>query len=214
VVDDWLAEQGGIDWLPSVEEEIESATARTRRSRDRAGRYGRSETAGHGREGNGDEARSAVSAVVRRRRVFLVLGLGVLVILAILLPLIPFGGSGGQQAVTAYSSDSASGQTGTRSQGNAAPPATAASRARAASKPLTVELPRSGLLHRGDAGAAVVTLQKALSAVGFDAGSPDGDFGVQTEAAVVGFQKANGLVPDGVVGKQTAAKLNAALAAR
>jgi peptidoglycan hydrolase-like protein with peptidoglycan-binding domain len=152
--------------------------------------------------------------------VFLVLGLGVLAALAILVPLMPFGASGGQQAETASGNGGASGQTGTQSQGttSAAPPATAPSRARpttrSASKPLTVKLPQSGLLRRGDAGAAVVTLQKALSAVGFDAGSPDGDFGATTEAAVVGFQKANGLVPDGVLGEHTAGKLNTALAAQ
>jgi peptidoglycan hydrolase-like protein with peptidoglycan-binding domain len=76
-----------------------------------------------------------------------------------------------------------------------------------------VKLPQSGWLRGGDAGAAVVTLQKALLALGFDPGTPDGDFGAKTEAAVVGFQVAKTLDPDGVVGEKTASKLNAALRA-
>lgn len=38
--------------------------------------------------------------------------------------------------------------------------------------------------------------------------SADGDFGPQTKAAVIAFQKANGLTPDGIVGRATTAKLN------
>ena len=37
----------------------------------------------------------------------------------------------------------------------------------------------------------------------------DGDFGPQTKASVITFQKANGLTPDGIVGPQTMAALNA-----
>jgi putative chitinase len=57
---------------------------------------------------------------------------------------------------------------------------------------------------RGD---DVVTLQRLLKARGFDPGAPDGDFGPGTEAAVIAFQKSEGLTPDGIVGPQTLNKL-------
>jgi peptidoglycan L-alanyl-D-glutamate endopeptidase CwlK len=57
--------------------------------------------------------------------------------------------------------------------------------------------------HGGD----VVALQQALKAHGFDPGVPDGDFGHGTEAAVIAFQKSEGLKPDGIVGPQTQDKL-------
>jgi peptidoglycan L-alanyl-D-glutamate endopeptidase CwlK len=56
-------------------------------------------------------------------------------------------------------------------------------------------------------GADVMALQKALAARGFDPGAPDGDFGPGTEAAVMAFQRSEGLAPDGVVGPRTLDKL-------
>ena len=41
----------------------------------------------------------------------------------------------------------------------------------------------------------------------FDCGNVDGDFGVKTKAAVMAFQKAKGLVQDGIVGPKTWSKL-------
>jgi peptidoglycan L-alanyl-D-glutamate endopeptidase CwlK len=55
----------------------------------------------------------------------------------------------------------------------------------------------------GSTGPEVKRLQQALKDQGFDPGSIDGDFGSGTEAAVIAFQKSEGLTPDGVVGKQT-----------
>lgn len=57
------------------------------------------------------------------------------------------------------------------------------------------------LLKMGDSGEFVQRIQRAL---GLDA---DGDFGPNTKAAVIAFQKKQGLHPDGVVGAQTWAKL-------
>jgi peptidoglycan L-alanyl-D-glutamate endopeptidase CwlK len=58
-------------------------------------------------------------------------------------------------------------------------------------------------------GADVVALQKALKARGFDPGVADGDFGPATEAAVIGFQKSEGLTPpDGIGGPQTLDRLS------
>lgn len=55
----------------------------------------------------------------------------------------------------------------------------------------------------------VVILQKALIAAGYSVGSdgPDGKFGYNTRAAVIRFQRDNGLYIDGVVGAKTWAKL-------
>src|SRR4051794_10127885 len=57
-------------------------------------------------------------------------------------------------------------------------------------------------------GADVVALQQALKAHGFDPGVTDGDFGHGTEAAVIAFQKSEGLMPDGMVGSQPGEKLS------
>lgn len=57
------------------------------------------------------------------------------------------------------------------------------------------------VLKMGDRGEDVKKLQGALRLV------PDGDFGPATKAAVIALQKKNGLYADGVVGKNTWARL-------
>jgi putative chitinase len=52
-------------------------------------------------------------------------------------------------------------------------------------------------------GAEVVKLQERLKELGFNPGKIDGDFGPGTEAAVVAFQKSEGLLADGIVGVNT-----------
>ena len=85
-------------------------------------------------------------------------------------------------------------------------------------------LPEGTKLQRGeDAGESDLTvstdpeliesLQRALVSAGYDPGTPDGTFGEATEAAVIAFQQANGLTPDGIVGPETADALNTAVAA-
>lgn len=59
----------------------------------------------------------------------------------------------------------------------------------------------------GSRGDAVRKLQELLNALGYDCGSVDGIFGSKTKAAVLAFQKANGLAADGIVGPLTWAKL-------
>jgi N-acetylmuramoyl-L-alanine amidase len=61
-------------------------------------------------------------------------------------------------------------------------------------------------------GPVVKAIQSALKAAGFDPGKIDGKFGPHTTAAVVAFQNAHGLAPDGEVGKLTAAALQVDLA--
>ncbi|HEV7350951.1 peptidoglycan-binding protein [Telluribacter sp.] len=58
-------------------------------------------------------------------------------------------------------------------------------------------------LHLHSSGADVVLLQEKLKALGFNPGRIDGDFGPGTEAAVIAFQKSEGLLADGVVGTKT-----------
>jgi hypothetical protein len=69
----------------------------------------------------------------------------------------------------------------------------------------------SQTLSPGATGSEVKTLQQALKALGFDPGTPDGNYGPSTESAVSKFQAANGLATDGVVGPATLAKLQQAL---
>lgn len=55
-------------------------------------------------------------------------------------------------------------------------------------------------------------VQAALSRLGFAPGPVDGEWGPKTKAAVIAFQKAAELTPDGVVGPQTTRALQAAVA--
>lgn len=67
-------------------------------------------------------------------------------------------------------------------------------------------------IRRGSKGNDVAYVQAILADLGYDLGNAgvDGDFGRKTEEAVVAFQKANGLNPDGVVGPLTYAALESA----
>ena len=62
-------------------------------------------------------------------------------------------------------------------------------------------------LSVGSRGPQVQLLQLALQRAGYAPGAADGVFGGQTMTAVTAFQRANGLVPDGVAGVQTHAAL-------
>ncbi|HNB01823.1 MAG: peptidoglycan-binding protein [Nitrosomonas sp.] len=55
----------------------------------------------------------------------------------------------------------------------------------------------------GDSGKDIKRIQTALKDKGFNPGALDGEFGPGTEAAVIAFQKSEGLVADGVIGTQT-----------
>ena len=58
-------------------------------------------------------------------------------------------------------------------------------------------------LRSGDRGAQVAFLQLALQRAGYDAGALDGIFGSRTQAAVIAFQRAARLTPDGIAGART-----------
>lgn len=67
----------------------------------------------------------------------------------------------------------------------------------------TREIGMRTVLRRGSEGREVEQLQRLLAEKGFRPGRIDGRFGPATEAAVLAFQLANGLLADGVVGPLT-----------
>lgn len=73
-------------------------------------------------------------------------------------------------------------------------------------------LPKSGtadavVLKQGSTGTLVKTMQTKLINWGYLSGKADGIFGSKTKAAVIYFQRRNGLTPDGIVGTKTAQAL-------
>ena len=65
-------------------------------------------------------------------------------------------------------------------------------------------------LEQGDENSAVKAMQKRLKELGFYKNTIDGEFGSSTKAAVIAFQKANGLTANGVATTATLNKLYAA----
>lgn len=63
--------------------------------------------------------------------------------------------------------------------------------------------PQYHTLRRGDQGPEVVTLQQALTELGYLKGAADGNFGTGTMTAVKEFQEAEGLDADGIAGRLT-----------
>lgn len=70
-------------------------------------------------------------------------------------------------------------------------------------KPRCVNVCANRILQRGSSGVCVTTLQRMLAGRGFNPGPIDGQFGPQTHSTVICFQKASGIVADGIVGPQT-----------
>lgn len=70
-------------------------------------------------------------------------------------------------------------------------------------------MPAYRTIRQGDRGEDVKKMQEILIRDGFNVGSTgaDGIFGKNTKAAVVDFQKANGLAADGICGPRTWEKL-------
>jgi len=64
-----------------------------------------------------------------------------------------------------------------------------------------------GTLRNGNSGTQVKVLQWLLNENGYGAGNADGIYGNNTLKAVKAYQKAKGLTVDGIVGKNTWAKL-------
>lgn len=62
-------------------------------------------------------------------------------------------------------------------------------------------------LKKGSKGAEVTRLQQALIELGYLSGAADGDFGQNTQDAVILFQAVNGLSADGIAGAKTLSTL-------
>lgn len=63
------------------------------------------------------------------------------------------------------------------------------------------------VLKLGSTGPDVVALQQRLTALGYNTGTANGNFGTGTQTAVMNFQKAKNIQADGVVGPTTWAAL-------
>ncbi|MDE7373360.1 MAG: spore cortex-lytic enzyme [Clostridia bacterium] len=70
--------------------------------------------------------------------------------------------------------------------------------------PLDNGVADAAVLKQGSTGATVKTMQTKLINWGYLSGKADGIFGAKTKAAVIKFQRNNGLTADGVVGTKTA----------
>lgn len=65
----------------------------------------------------------------------------------------------------------------------------------------------SAVVQQGDRGQEVTAIQQRLQQLGYFKGNITGYFGSLTKGAVIQFQQAKGLTPDGVVGRTTEASL-------
>jgi hypothetical protein len=199
--DDWLLDD--VDWgEPGSRPSSEPATGETP-ARQRSGLIPEAGRA------VGDQA--GIHPDIRRRRIAALAALALLLGCAVVIPLVVLGGN--DNSVEQTTPPTTTPTTATAPTTTQAPTTTATSTApTTTTASLHVTLPGGESLKRGDTGAAVTQLQKGLVALGFSAGTPDGNFGSGTEAAVVDFQQSNDLTPDGVVGTDTVRLLNAALA--
>ena len=73
------------------------------------------------------------------------------------------------------------------------------------------EVADAAVLKQGSKGDLVKTMQQRLIKWGYLSGTADGIFGAKTKAAVILFQKRNGLVADGIVGTKTAQAMGISL---
>lgn len=62
-------------------------------------------------------------------------------------------------------------------------------------------------LRKGSEGSLVESIQNFLTGKGYNVGSADGRFGEQTRQGVIGWQRKNGLLADGVIGNVTLATM-------
>lgn len=75
----------------------------------------------------------------------------------------------------------------------------------------TPDVAQAAVLKQGSRGDSVKTVQQKFIRWGYLKGSADGIFGAKTKAAVIAFQKKNGLTADGIIGTRTAQALGISL---
>jgi hypothetical protein len=228
-LDDWFGEISDEDWSEDAEKFVEQRRAAPVRRGHRApeggiGRDGLTRSPPQARAAATTEARRG--AVERRRAVaalvvLLLIGLGAGAAVLLL--------RDGAESPVTTAPRSPTVTTPARTETDALPttPTTTTPRTTtptaSSEDAATFTLPEGTKLQRGEAVGEsdltvstdpelVMELQRALARAGFDPGSPDGTFGQRTEEAVIAFQQANGLSPDGIVGPETADALSSAVA--
>jgi hypothetical protein len=218
-VDDWLAEQGDLDWFDDPRHGEAAAAGSSQTERPESGYRSANPLGLRPDDRPQGAAPAGPETIVRRRRILALLALALLVVTAIAVAIAASGGgsSRGSPAAVGSTAQNTSEPSTTR-PGTTTTPATGQPTTPAQTQPtplstsLRVTLPAAGKLSIGDSGSAVVTLQKLLAALKLKVGPPDGNFGPRTQAAVTAFQTAHALNPDGIVGPATAQKLNERLA--
>jgi hypothetical protein len=99
---------------------------------------------------------------------------------------------------------------GSNKSANNNPPTTPTTPTTTRSQTPAIPLLPAATVKLGDHGNALKELQRALRSLGYTAGTIDGVFGASTQKALIAFQTAHHLTPDGVLGPATrAALLNA-----
>ena len=219
-LDDWLGDISDLDWSENAAERAErqGVEPSSQEVPLRAGDLGREPTADRSATARPVAARPR-RAVIERRRLaaglVLAVGLGLAVVISMLLLR-----DGGQAPVTPVAEPATTTAAPSESSGSSTPvttlptsPSTTTTTTPSTPGASTFTLPEGTKLRLGEGDPAVISeLQQALSSAGYDLGRADGTFGPRTKAAVVAFQQANGLSPDGVVGPDTASALNSTLA--
>jgi Putative peptidoglycan binding domain len=189
--DDWFADEGDLDWAhdprheddyPEWPQEERKSTGLTRPPR---------------------VPERPMPADVARRRRMAIFGAVALAVLIVVIVVVATSGGGGGSPVVAPT---------TTATTQPAPTTTAPTTTPTPTPTVTVTVPQGGNLSEGDNGTEVENLQKALAQLGLYDGKVDGDFGTGTKDAVIAFQNAHNLTPDGIVGEKTADAINQALA--